>query len=102
MKTSHVASIHTVLAPMSTLMNGAARSRRMGNAIRVYHNIPSLVATPTSPIALAIRMLVEAGASVRVYENDGIYGVELKDGALVWTKRAPGKERDYVGIQVAL
>lgn len=102
MLTSTVATIANVLPSLATIAAGTTRTARKGKRIRTYHELTHLVGAADSPLMLAIRSLVEAGYTVKVYEGAIIYTPTIENGTLVWNGKATRKVRDYVCVEVAL
>lgn len=108
MKTNTIATFASILAPLSTFCNGAFKTLRHRNRIRIYR--PEAAVQWTPEVNAAVKTLLDAGHTVKVYEGSYIWSPVLVAGTVVWERKDSRVDRSagegrfdcYSCVEVAL
>ena len=100
MRTQTVAALAAILAPIATFAAGSTATKRVGKRVRIYRPELSLQWTPE--VNAAVKLILEAGHKVRVYEGGVIYHPTMVADTVVWERNDARRDRDYTVVEVEL
>lgn len=94
--TLHTQELTAVIKPISALINESTIVRQSRGLIRIHNE--GMDRSKLDHVAL--RELIHAGMTVKVYAGSFISRLELVDGQLHWEFRVTSKYRDHLVIEI--